>query len=148
MATEFRLILEGDIPLRHVADIAAPEAREVVEPGYRPRLSADLYEQLGYAITIVSGNNGYYDAESGNSDLWVWEPESYAKITFYIGAGDIGDLGVPNMFAAVARVLEARPEDAALIQNSNWLLLTRVNGTIRNHNLDLWYDDALNLIPG
>ncbi len=36
------------------------------------------------------------------------------------------DKGIPNVMKAVARVLAARQEDAALVQNGNWLLLTRV----------------------
>ena len=45
-------------------------------------------------------------------------------------------MGVPNVMATVARVLEARTEDAALILIGNLLLLTRFNDTIRKHNID------------
>ncbi|WBB47778.1 SitI3 family protein [Verrucosispora sp. WMMA2044] len=33
----------------------------------------------------------------------------------------------------VARVLAARKEDAALVQNGSWLLLTRTAGELRRH---------------
>jgi hypothetical protein len=46
--------------------------------------------------------------------------------------------GKPNMLAAVARVLAERPEDAALVLNSNWLLLTRVAGVLRRHGTTWW----------
>jgi hypothetical protein len=53
-------------------------------------------------------------------------------------ADDLVDKGIPNMMAAVARVLAGRPEDAALTQNGNWLLLTRVGGTVRKHRPTWW----------
>lgn len=149
MAIEFRLTLAGDVPLRQIADLAAPEATEKqVLPGYPPLLSADLYEQLGYAITITRGSDGYYDAEADNGELWEWKPIAYVNITFRMSPDDMGDMGISNMFATVARVLAARTEDAALTQNGNWLLLTRVKGIVRKHNLDLWDDEALDIIPG
>ena len=149
MAIEFRLTLAGDIPLEQIAALAAPEAtEEPALPGYPRLFSADLSEQLGYSISINNGSNGYYDAVTDDGGLWVWEPDAYADIDFRLSVGDMGKMGVPNMFATVARVLKARNEDAALVQNGDWLLLTRVNGIIRKHRLDLWYDEALNMIPG
>jgi len=148
MATEFRLTLAGDIPLREIADIAAPEAEEVVLPDIPPLLSARLYDQLGYAITFTKGVNGYCDGNDDNGELWEWEPENYIDITFRMRADDMGEMGVPNMMATVARVLEARTEDAALILIGNLLLLTRFNGTIRKHNIDQWYEGTLDIIPG
>ncbi len=63
-------------------------------------------------------------------------------------ADDMGDKGIPNMLATVARVLASRTEDAALVQDGNWLLLTRVRGTVRKHNVALWYDEAFdNILP-
>lgn len=53
-------------------------------------------------------------------------------------ADDLVDKGIPNMMQAVARVLAARQEDAALVQNGNWLLLTRVEGTLRRHRPTWW----------
>jgi len=148
MAIQFRLTLGGDIPLRQIADIAAPEATEKPAlPGHRPYLSAGLYDQLGYAITFTKGTNGYYSAEADNGELWEWEPENYVNITFRMRADDGGEMGVPNMLATVARVLENRPENAALIQNGNWLFLTRFNGIIRKHNVDHWYEGTLDIIP-
>lgn len=149
MAIEFRLTLAGDIPLEQVAALAAPEATEKPAlPGYPRLFSANLNEHLGYAISIIKGSDGYYDAEADNGELWEWEPKAYVNISFRGSAGDMGDRGIPNMFATVARILAARTEDAALTQNGNWLLLTRVKGTIRKHNLDLWDDESLDLIPG
>lgn len=149
MAIEFRLTLAGDIPLHQIAELAAPEATEKPAPAGHPRLlSADLYEQLGYAVSITAGSNGYYDAEDDNGSRWEWEPDTYVNIGFRMRADDMGDKGVPNMLAAVARVLASRPEDAALVQDGNWLLLTRVEGTIRKHNVALWYDETFdNILP-
>ena len=40
----------------------------------------------------------------------------------------------------MARVLEGRPEDAALLLNGDVLLLTRVDGVLRKHNRATWWD--------
>ncbi|WP_018790519.1 SitI3 family protein [Salinispora arenicola] len=150
MAIEFRLTLAGDIPLDQVAELAAPEATEKpIPPGHPRLLSADLYEQCGYAVSITEGSHGYYDAEDDDGARWEWEPDTYVNIGFRMRADDMGDKGIPNMLATVARVLNGRPEDAALVQDGNWLLLTRVGGTVRKHNVALWYDEAFdNILPG
>jgi hypothetical protein len=150
MAIEFRLTLAGDIPLDQVAELAAPEATEKpASPGHTRLLSADLYEQCGYALSITAGSHGYYDAEDDDGSRWEWEPDTYVNLGFRMRADDMGDKGVPNMLATVARVLSGRPEDAALVQDGNWLLLTRVGGIVRKHNVALWYDEAFDgILPG
>ena len=149
MAIEFRLTLGGDMPLEQIAALAAPEAtEEPALPGYPRLFSADLYDQLGYAITILKGRNGYFDANDDNGKLWEWEPENYVDITFRMRFDGGGEMGVPNVMATVARILEARTEDAALILIGDLLLLTRFNGTIRKHNVDQWYEGTLDIIPG
>ncbi|WKU02997.1 SitI3 family protein [Micromonospora sp. HUAS LYJ1] len=110
MAIEFRLTLAGDIPLDQVAEIAAPEATEKpVPPGYSQLFSADLYEQCGYAVSITGGSHGYYDAEADDGSRWEWEPGTYVNVGFRMRADDMGDKGIPNMLATVARVLWMPP---------------------------------------
>ncbi|MGC4786303.1 SitI3 family protein [Micromonospora sp. DT178] len=148
MAVEFRLTLAGDIPLEQMAELAAPEATEKPTlPGQSRLLSADLYEQRGYAVSITAGSHGYYDAEDDDGSRWEWEPDTYVNVGFRMRADDMGDKGIPNMLATVARVLDDRAEDAALVQDGNWLLLTRVAGTLRKHNPALWHDGAFDNIP-
>ncbi|WP_406074705.1 SitI3 family protein [Micromonospora sp. NBC_01638] len=140
MAVEFRLTLAGDLPLDHVADLVAVDAAEKPRPsGTNPRLfSARFYDTHGYALSIYSGSNGYFDAEGDDGTRWEWEPETYVDIDFSMRADDVVDKGIPNMMQAVARVLAARQEDAALVQNGNWLLLTRVGGELRRHRSTWW----------
>ncbi|MEW2386043.1 SitI3 family protein [Micromonospora sp. NPDC047707] len=140
MAVEFRLTLAGDLSLEHVADLVAANSAERPRPsGTNPRLfSVRLYETRGYALSVYSGNQGYFDAEDDNGARWEWEPETYVDIDFSMRADDVVDKGIPNMMKAVARVLAARQEDAALVQNGNWLLLTRVGGTLRRHRPTWW----------
>ncbi|AYF30452.1 hypothetical protein CSH63_23985 [Micromonospora tulbaghiae] len=138
MSIGYRLTLAGDIPLRHVADLAAPDAAETPTPAADQLLSADLYEERGYLVSISSGRDGYYDAEDDDGAYWEWEPEEYVDISFDMRTDDMADKGVPNMVATVARVLAYRAEDAALVLNGNWLLLTRVGGTLRKHRPQWW----------
>lgn len=140
MAVEFRLTLAGNLPLDHVADLVAAEPAEKPRPsGTNPQLlSARLYDTRGYALTISSGSQGYFDAEADDGARWEWEPETYVDIDFSMRADDLVDQGIPNMMKAVARVLAARKEDAALVQSGNWLLLTRVGGTLRRHRPTWW----------
>ncbi|WP_028193422.1 SitI3 family protein [Salinispora pacifica] len=140
MAVEFRLTLAGDLPLDHVADLVAAEPAEKLRPsGTNPQLlSARLYDTRGYALTVSSGRQGYFDAEADDGARWEWEPQTYVDIDFSMRADDLVDKGIPNMMKAVARVLTARQEDAALVQNGNWLLLTRTTGELRRHRPTWW----------
>jgi hypothetical protein len=143
------LTLAGDIPLEQVAALAAPNATETSSPAGNRLLSADLNEERGYSVSITSGTRGYYDAEDDEGAAWEWEPDRYVDINFRMSKNDPTDMGTPNMVSAVAQVLAERPEDAALVLNGNYLLLTRVNGTLRKHNLATWYDeDYEDILPG
>ena len=138
MSIYYRLTLAGDIPLRHVADIASPDATETPTLAGNQLLSSDLYEEHGYLVSINSGRHGYYDAEADDGAYWEWEPEVYVNISFDMRTDDMAGKGVPNMVVTVARVLADRTEDAALVLNGNWLLLTRVGGTLRKRRPQWW----------
>lgn len=140
MAVEFRLTLAGDLPLNDVADLVAADVTERPRPsGTRARLfSARLYGTRGYTLTVSSGSQGYFDAEADDGARWEWEPEMYVDIDFSMKADDLVDKGIPNMMKAVAQVLAARKEDAALVQSGNWLLLTRTTGELRRHRPTWW----------
>jgi hypothetical protein len=138
MSIEYRLTLAGDIPLEQVAELAAPDATETSTMSGKRMLSAPLYEEYGYVVDITSGSHGYYDAEDDDGSLWIWEPDTYVDVNFHMRKDDLTDKGTPNMLATVARVLAGRTEDAALVLNSNWLLLTRVGGTLRKHRPTWW----------
>lgn len=148
MSIEYRLTLAGDIPLDDVAQIAAPDATETSTLSGKRMLTSAHYEDYGYVIDITSGVNGYYDAEDGDT-LWVWEPDTYVDLNFHMRKDTLNDKGIPNMLTTVTRVLNARPEDAALTMNGNWLLLTRTAGVLRKHNSAQWYDKTYNnILPG
>jgi len=139
MATEYRLTLAGDIPLDVLAGLVAPEKFEesAVDGGHRV-LSADLSERCGYTVSIYAGSHGYFEAEDGDGSTWEWEPERYVTIGFRLGKGESSDRATREMLATVARVLGERPEDAALILDADWLLLTRFSGTLRRHAPSWW----------
>ncbi|WP_405102965.1 SitI3 family protein [Micromonospora sp. NBC_01412] len=138
MGIGYRLTLAGDIPLERLAAIAAPSAAETPSPTGNRLLSSDLYKERGYLVSITSGRNGYYDAEDDGDTYWEWEPQEYVNISFDMDKGDRVGKGVPNMVATVARVLTGRTEDAALVLDGNWLLLTRVDGKLRKHRSQWW----------
>ncbi|MEU9509394.1 SitI3 family protein [Micromonospora sp. NPDC048170] len=148
MSITYRLTLAGEVPLDLVAGLAAPGAAETPTPAGNRLLSADLNEERGFVVSITSGSHGYYEAEADGA-VWVWEPATHVDIGFHMRKDTLADKGRPHMLRTVGRVLASRPEDAALVLNDNWLLLTRVDGTIRRHNEADWYDEAYDsLLPG
>ncbi|GGL92926.1 SitI3 family protein [Micromonospora yangpuensis] len=139
MAVDFRLVLAGDPPVGEVAALTAAEPAETPQPAFKPGLlTARLYDQRGYAVAVRSGNHGYYEFETDDAARWEWEPDTYVNVTFSMRADDLAEKGVPNMVAAVGRVLTGRAEDAALIQDGNYLYLTRIDGVIRKHHPSWW----------
>jgi hypothetical protein len=141
MAIEYRLTLAGDVPLERVAELAASEATETSTLSGNRMLRANLNEECGYVVTIVAGSHGYYEAEN-DGGLWMWEPETYVDVDFRMRKDTLTDQGKPHMLRTVGRILADRTEDAALVLNDNWLMLTRVDGTVRRHNEADWYDEA------
>ncbi|MEU8182120.1 SitI3 family protein [Micromonospora sp. NPDC049047] len=139
MATEYRLTLAGDIPLDVLAGVVAPDGTEESAVDGRPRvLSADLSDRCGYTVSIHAGSHGYFEAEDGGGAMWEWEPERYVTIGFRLVKGESSDRATRAMLASVARVLDERSEDAALILDADWLLLTRFSGTLRRHAPSWW----------
>ncbi|MFY1700215.1 SitI3 family protein [Micromonospora sp. WMMA1923] len=139
MAVEFRLVLAGDPPINEIAALTAAEPAETPQPAFKPGVyTARLYDQRGYAIAVRAGSNGYYEAETDGDARWEWEPDTYVNVTFSMRADDLVDKGIPNMVTAVARVLAGGDEDAALIQDGNYLYLTRTDGVIRKHHPNWW----------
>lgn len=147
MALEYRLTLASELPLEVVAPLVVPEATESpAVPGYPRLFSAAPPEQVGYVVSITAGTNGYYDAEIDENTQWVWEPSVYVDVDFRMSKDRPVEQVRMNVMRTVGRVLAERPEDAALVLNGNWLLLTRVDGRTVKHNLDAWYEpeyDAL-----
>ncbi|MFG3706992.1 SitI3 family protein [Micromonospora sp. NPDC047670] len=141
MSIDYRLTLAGDVPLEEVAALAAPGATETATLTGDRMLHANLNEERGYVVNIVAGSHGYYAAEDDGGP-WVWEPETYVDVDFHMRKDTLTDQGRPNMLRTVGRILADRPEDAALVLNDNWLMLTRVGGTVRRHNEADWYDEA------
>ncbi|MGC4863523.1 SitI3 family protein [Micromonospora sp. DT41] len=139
MATEYRLTLAGDVPLDVLAGVVAPDGTEESAADGRPRvLNADLSDRCGYTVSIHAGSHGYFEAEDGDGSMWEWEPERYVTIGFRLVKSESSDRATREMLASVARVLDERPEDAALILDADWLLLTRFSGTLRRHALSWW----------
>jgi hypothetical protein len=147
MATEYRLTLAGSTPVGYVAERAMPTPAER-PTGTPPLLAADLYDRHGFELTILAGRNGYLDAES-DSGVWEWEPASYVDVTFRMEQNAESDRAVGNMLLVLRRLLDTGSEDAALVLNGNWLLLTRFDGVLVKHRESWWgsYPAADDLIP-
>jgi len=149
MSLDYRLTLAGSTPIEQVAERALPEPGE--RPiGVPPILSADLYDQYGFGVTIRAGRNGYVDVVADEGS-WEWEPEDYVAIGFDVDKFADMQWVATNMLTVVRRVLATGPEDAALVQNSDVLLLTRFGGVLVKHRRDRWwghYVGANQLIPG
>lgn len=146
MSIEYWLTLGGDIPLEDVAKLAAPDATESTTPSGERMLSADLNEECGYVVDIITGSQGYYEAENDGGTLWHWEPETYVEVSFYMRKDALAAKGKPNMLRAVARVLAGSTEDASLTLNGDWLMLTRFGGKLHKHNMDGWYNKEYDTI--
>ncbi|MGC4761406.1 SitI3 family protein [Micromonospora sp. DT46] len=138
MAVEFQLMLAGEITLDEVALLAAPNAVETRTASGNRMLTSALNEECGFVVDITGGTHGYYEAEDDDGSLWVWEPETYVDIGFYMRKDVLADKGIPNVLATTARVLKERAEDAALMFNYDLLLLTRVAGSLRKHRPTWW----------
>ncbi|WP_434740414.1 SitI3 family protein [Micromonospora sp. SH-82] len=138
MGINFRLILAGDIPPSRVARVVAPHAVDARTTSGRPMLRSGLDDTLGYGIDILSGQRGYFDAEDEDGSVWVWEPDAYLQVDYVMRKDVIAERGVPAMLRSVSELLERQPEDAALVLNANWLLLTRVDGVLRRHRPSWW----------
>ncbi|ROT26858.1 SitI3 family protein [Micromonospora sp. HM5-17] len=139
MAIEYELTLASDAPLREIAAVVAPAAGEVTTLSQDERLfTADLHDRYGYGVSVFGGRDGYCEAEADDGSRWEWEPNPYVDITFRLSKDRPTDKVTQNMVAAVARVLASRPEDAALVLNGNWLLLTRMGGVLRKHRRTWW----------
>ncbi|GAB3154547.1 hypothetical protein GCM10027290_49240 [Micromonospora sonneratiae] len=148
VSIDYRLTLAGSAPLEEVAELAGSDFVERGTLTGRRMLSADLFESCGYVVDITAGSDGYYDAEGDGGSLWVWEPERYVDIDFHMRKDALAEMGTPNMLMAVARILAGSAEDAALVLNGNWLLLSRVGGILRKHNVADWYDEEYDKILG
>lgn len=140
MGIDYHLTLGGDVSLQRVAELVGPQviADRRESPDDPPRYSADLTEQAGYAVSVYGGRHGYYDAEDDDGSQWEWQPDVYVNVSFRMSKNDESEAGTPSMVAAVGRVLAGVTQDAALILNGNWLLLTRVGGRLRKHRPAWW----------
>jgi|SRR5437763_9305259 len=139
MAIEYRLTLAGEPALEDVAARAALDPAEVSQfTPYQQVLDADLFEKRGYVITVAPGRNGYIEA-ADDTGRWEWEPDSYVDVNFRMNKFQL-ELGTPNMVESVEGILQSGDEDAALVQNGDFLLLTRFGGVLRKHNRATWWD--------
>lgn len=150
MAVEYRLIIAGEHPVTEVATRAYPEAGDRFQP-YRQGLELDLRADLGLAVNVWPGQDGYFDAETDDGVHWEWQPASYVDITCRMAKDpELLDVGTHTMLDIVARVLATGSEDAALTLDGNYLLLSRVKGVTTKHRRSWWdhYGWPNQIIPG
>ncbi|MEV0395202.1 SitI3 family protein [Polymorphospora rubra] len=148
MAIEYVLTLAGESSTELVAELAvggAAECRSV--EGLPGLVSANLNDRFGYTVSVVGGQDGYYEATADGATRWQWEPDRFVDVSFHMRKEILTEVGVPNMLRSVARVLADTTEDAALVLNSNRLLLTRVGGVLRKHNAGEWPEEDYRDFP-
>jgi hypothetical protein len=137
MALEYRLTLAGDTPPEQVANRALPVPAET-DPEIAPVLWADLTDSHGFSVTVRAGKHGYVEAEA-DQGVWEWEPDTYVSVGFRIDKNADHEWAVVNMLAIVRRALETGHEDAALVFNGDFILLTRIDGVLIKHRQDRWW---------
>ena len=149
MATEYQLTLCGDATKEDIAVRAIPDAAERPELTSSGRsLFADLYQQRALGLSIISGPVTYLNADS-DAGAWEWEPAPYVGVDFRMDNDRLND-GQRSMLEIVGRLLASGTEDAALILDGNYLLLTRFDGVLRKPRRSWWdhYPYADKIIPG
>ncbi len=139
MSTEYRLVVNGDTPVEQIAERAFPDPVEC-PTGTPPLLAADLYERRGFDVTVRAGHDGYLETESDNG-VWEWEPRSYVAVTFRVEKNADPGRAIVNMLTVVGRLLDTGQEDAALILNGDYLLLTRFGGVLVKHRRAAWWEN-------
>ena len=149
MAIEYRLILADTNAVEKVAERALPNNEERPAGATTP-LKAGLQERYGFDVSFRAGQNRFFDAES-DTGMWQWEPARAVWLTFWMAKDAETNEPLVNMLTVVRRVLDTGSEDAALELNGNWLLLTRMDGTLTKHHRESWWDHypgANDRIPG
>ncbi|MEU4159797.1 SitI3 family protein [Actinoplanes sp. NPDC026670] len=139
MALVYDLILIGDNSVEQVAERALPNPDE--RPTGTPPLlrSADLHERYGFNVSVLSRDIGYVAAESDNG-MWEFEPDAHIAVTFYLDKSAELDWSITNMLTVIRRLLDSGDEDALLILDGDFLLLTRFGGTLTKHRRATWWD--------
>jgi hypothetical protein len=146
VAIEYWLVLEGDLAVDAITTTAFPD------PSERPTATgfADLYDRLGYGVTIRAGNDGYFQGESDPEVDWLWKPRRYVQMTFRLDKAHL-QRALRNLLPVVARVLTSGSENAAFLLNGDYLLLSRTHGVLTKHRRPQWWDHygwVDDLVPG
>ncbi|MEU8662432.1 SitI3 family protein [Actinoplanes philippinensis] len=149
MSLDYRLTLSGGTSAEQLAERALPGVR--LEPSQTGSARAiNLVETNGFGLSVRTGRNGFIDVVS-DSGSFEWEPDPYAAVRFTVDKSADPVWVATNMITIVRRVLESGSEEAALVANSDVLLLTRLDGKLVKHHQATWwahYPAADGLIPG
>jgi hypothetical protein len=147
MPTEFQLVIETAAGPAELAARAFPGAEESFS-GPSTLLSADLYAEYGFGLSVLHAGNGYFDTDPVRG-TGPWQPERYTVFVFGL-ENSSSDRAIVNMVAAVNRVLTSGTEDVIFVLNSDWLLLDRTGGVLTRRRPDWWdnYPAAERLIDG
>jgi hypothetical protein len=139
VALEYDLILIGGNTVEQVAERAFPITEE--RPTGAPPLlrSADIRDQYGFTVSVLRRQVGYVAVESDNG-MWEFEPDAHVALTFYLDETADLDWSIANMLTVARRVLDSGNEDALLILDGDYLLLTRFGGSIVKHRRTTWWD--------
>ncbi|WP_433791535.1 SitI3 family protein [Actinoplanes sp. CA-252034] len=139
MALVYDLILIGGSSAEQVAERALPKEDE--RPTGSPALlrSAELQDRYGFNVSILSREVGYIAAESDDG-VWELEPGANVTVTFYLDKSAELDWSIANMLTIIRRLLDSGDEDAVLVLDGDFLIFTRLEGTLTKHRRATWWD--------
>jgi hypothetical protein len=139
MATEYRLTLSGETSKEDVAARAVADVSERPTPTASGQvLTTNLYQSRGLELDVTSGRGTYLEADSDTGN-WHWEPGVCVSVTVRLD-DERWEEGQRNMLEIVSSLLASGSEDAALILDGNFLLLTRFASVIVKHRRSMWWD--------
>lgn len=137
MAGEYRLTLDAFRPAGEMLALASPElAGRATGDASEGPLGVDLGDTLGVQVLAARGRHGYLDVE--------WDDGSESRAlerftTLYVDLDPDADVdGTKTLLHWTHRVLAATTEDAFLILDGDYLLLSRRDGEVRSHRASWW----------
>jgi hypothetical protein len=100
-------------------------------------LIVDQLNTGGFSASFLPPRAHYVEAES-ESGIWEWDVQRALVISYSVTIGEGAARGV---FKSVLEVIHSGTEDLAFTINSDYLLLTRLDGHLHRYRLDTWWAD-------
>jgi hypothetical protein len=149
VAIDYYLAIATDASPVAIAAIALPDLA-VHEAADLPGVfTTDTRASHGFGVVLRTARNQWVSGVSDDGGEWEWAPDVYASVSFRMAKNDDSGKGMPNMLAAIARVMAALKDDLAFTSD-NFVYLTRFAGqVVKYHRKDFWdwYEFANTIVP-